>query len=340
MKKDLEIQGLSRDTAFVDAGRLIIEHRVTNLLRQEPGVRLGQDIEALHDMRVYSRRLREALKIFRPCFDKKKFRVLYKRARNITGALGEVRNLDVFIDYFEKFKKDEEDQRLLDAADNLIDWAGRQRQKRRKVMLADLVKLHTDTLYHDVIHMIADPRPVPPPPEPQEPEQATDATQPVPAEPAAPDCGTPLHVHANSLIIQRVQVVQDKWELVEQGEDNEIEALHALRIAFKKLRYAVEVLYAAFDRQKLDRLYVHVKKIQDCLGDMHDADVFHEPVCRRMKAAASKNRMQLAIGCSLIAVKLEKKREQCITDFHDAVKAYPITQMRADIEQALAAPVA
>ena len=51
-----------------------------------------------------------------------------------------------------------------------------------------------------------------------------------------------------------------------------IEQLHALRIEFKKLRYTVEFFSEVLGKETKD-LITDIKKLQDHLGDLNDADV-------------------------------------------------------------------
>ncbi|HTR82109.1 MAG TPA: CHAD domain-containing protein [Bacteroidota bacterium] len=64
----------------------------------ETGTVKGDDIEALHDMRVAARRLRAVLRIFRDCFSKKKFKKHDARLQSLIRSLGAVREHDVFIE--------------------------------------------------------------------------------------------------------------------------------------------------------------------------------------------------------------------------------------------------
>src|SRR5215218_5536324 len=75
----------------------ILRRHFAAMLAHEPGVRLGEDPEELHDMRVATRRLRAALKLYK--------KVLPRRAENyerdlrfFANALGEVRDLDMLLE--------------------------------------------------------------------------------------------------------------------------------------------------------------------------------------------------------------------------------------------------
>ena len=72
----------------------VLRRQLAVLRAKEPGTRLGEDPEELHDMRVATRRLRAALDLFAE--------VLPIRSRNfrgelgwLAGVLGAVRDLDV-----------------------------------------------------------------------------------------------------------------------------------------------------------------------------------------------------------------------------------------------------
>ena len=63
----------------------------------EPGAKTGE-VEAIHDMRVTTRRLRVALSNFAVCFPREAGRELKSRLEEIADALGRVRDLDVMLE--------------------------------------------------------------------------------------------------------------------------------------------------------------------------------------------------------------------------------------------------
>jgi triphosphatase len=67
------------------------------MLAHEPGVRLGEDPEELHDMRVATRRLRAALKLYAEALPKRAER-FEKDLHWAADALGDVRDLDVHLE--------------------------------------------------------------------------------------------------------------------------------------------------------------------------------------------------------------------------------------------------
>src|SRR5678815_2271392 len=96
----------SADIAFRDAARTVLMAGYRKMMDNAPGTHAGlkekhptpEGIEALHDMRVGSRRIRAALAVFGKVFPKEVFRNLDRQIGSITDALGAVRDLDVQLD--------------------------------------------------------------------------------------------------------------------------------------------------------------------------------------------------------------------------------------------------
>lgn len=95
---------LPADAAFKDAARKMLLTQFQQMMNNAPGTRAGDDIEALHDMRVASRRLRAALSVFAKIFSEDEFRRFDRQAADITDALGAVRDLDVQLDYLRNYR--------------------------------------------------------------------------------------------------------------------------------------------------------------------------------------------------------------------------------------------
>lgn len=90
----------STETASITLGTYahqIIGQQYAQILQQEKGVLADEDPEFLHQMRVGSRRLRTALRVFSPVVQLPKA-CQEKQVRSLTKALGMLRDLDVQIE--------------------------------------------------------------------------------------------------------------------------------------------------------------------------------------------------------------------------------------------------
>lgn len=88
---------VERTTSVGEVARAACERQLALMRAYEPGARVGLDTEHLHKMRVASRRLRTALKVFKGQLDPEHRAFLEPELRWIGRVLGEVRDLDVQI---------------------------------------------------------------------------------------------------------------------------------------------------------------------------------------------------------------------------------------------------
>ena len=92
---------IAPDATFLEAAHSSLRQQLDEMLSNLDGTRAGDDIEALHDMRVASRRLRAALSVFAAAFPPKPFGVTEKEVARVTDALGAVRDADVQIEFMQ-----------------------------------------------------------------------------------------------------------------------------------------------------------------------------------------------------------------------------------------------
>jgi hypothetical protein len=93
---------LDPEQPYREAMRELIGRRWGAVWKAVPVALAGEDIEGVHDVRVASRRLRAAMDVATECFPPRWYKPLHGTAKEITGALGEVRDRDVMIDYLER----------------------------------------------------------------------------------------------------------------------------------------------------------------------------------------------------------------------------------------------
>lgn len=83
---------------FAQAGQRMLRERFEAFLDWPDEVLKNEDVEAVHKMRVASRRLRATLDAFEPCCDPRAFRRVYRRVKKTADALGKARDTDVMIE--------------------------------------------------------------------------------------------------------------------------------------------------------------------------------------------------------------------------------------------------
>ncbi|MGI8968349.1 MAG: CHAD domain-containing protein [Chloroflexota bacterium] len=89
------VRDLHCDDEFRVAAGKIIWSRCHDMLSFWESAKRGKDADAIHDMRVASRRLRAALEVFRDAFPARRLKPLLDEVKALADALGAVRDLDV-----------------------------------------------------------------------------------------------------------------------------------------------------------------------------------------------------------------------------------------------------
>lgn len=87
--------------ALCDYASKVTTERLERMLSHVDGVRKGDEAAPIHQMRVWSRRSRAALEIFRVCFESRAFAEIERAVKSATDALGEARDLDVMAENLE-----------------------------------------------------------------------------------------------------------------------------------------------------------------------------------------------------------------------------------------------
>ena len=88
--------GIRKSDTMAEAAFKMLRFQFDRMLDHEAGTREGGDIEDLHDMRVATRRMRAALRVFGPYLDAGVMRPIDHGLRRTGRMLGAVRDLDVF----------------------------------------------------------------------------------------------------------------------------------------------------------------------------------------------------------------------------------------------------
>ena len=142
------------DATYVQAAHAALRHQLHELMDNLPGTRQGDDPEALHDMRVASRRLRAALSVFAAAFPPKPFKAVEKQVSAVTDALGAVRDADVLLEFMTQArdKAVEADRVGIDA---FLQHMRQQRDHDRVILVKSLDRLEQSTFQQE-FHALLD----------------------------------------------------------------------------------------------------------------------------------------------------------------------------------------
>jgi CHAD domain-containing protein len=243
---------LTPDDTMAQAARKTLALHFGRMTQHEAGVRQGGEIESVHDMRVATRRMRAALRVFSEFLEADRAGALARDLRRVGRLLGGVRDMDVFRDkaqrYLDSLREGERSAlepllaawqaHYLQARGELLAYLDGERYARLKAHMAEFL-------------------------------QEDDTTGPL-------SPGTEPRPHRLRQVVpvalyQGLATVRAYAEWL-TGPSVPLERYHQLRIASKGLRYTLEFFRDVLG-PKASTLVERVKGLQDHLGDLQDAVV-------------------------------------------------------------------
>jgi CHAD domain-containing protein len=241
------IPNLHGETPLTDAARRVLTVRLEvvrdclPLALHEP----DKDPEHVHQLRVGTRRAGAALDIFSCCLPDKAYKTARKHLRRIRRAAGEARDWDVFLLSLNEWERKPQTKHYRPALDFLIGYALAQRSAaQEKLESADTdYPFSFDRLQAETVAAVGRPH------EHHEWQTLADLARP--------------------MLSERLADLDEATtrDLEDYGN------LHQVRIAGKRLRYAMEVFGDCFVPAFRDELYPAVEQMQETLGNANDSHV-------------------------------------------------------------------
>ena len=230
----------------------VVRRQLAVLRAKEPGTRLGEDPEELHDMRVATRRLRAALSLFSGVLPVRA-QVFREELGWLARLLGAVRDLDVQLAGLTEMDEETAAWRAEVAGDDrdpladLSELLRSEREVARASLLGGLDSMRWERLAKGLTAMAQ-----------QGPARRSVATR------------TPAVIGIHDLVLERhAKVARAARKAKRSGV---VADFHRLRIRCKRLRYSLEFASEVYDGQTT-RYVRRLTAVQDELGLMQDAEV-------------------------------------------------------------------
>ena len=240
--------GVLRDDTLAEATRKVLRFHFARMLDRENGTRTGADVADVHGMRVATRRMRAAWRIFGDAFRANRTRRYRAPLRSIAGRLGAVRDLDVLIEAADAYRAGLPAREARHLGPLVDEWHAR-RDDARGLLIAELDSDGYRRFVDDFLDFVR-----------------TDGAGARAVGPIEPH-------HVRDTVASRIEAAFEKvraYESILRWAD--VETLHELRIAAKWLRYSLEFVREALGPET-GLLVERVVALQDHLGSLHDADV-------------------------------------------------------------------
>lgn len=251
---------------------VLLRQRLETLIEAMPAAQAG-DVRSVHQARVATRRLREALPVLRKSLDADALDRARQRVRRMTRALGPVRELDVSLQALDEFaNRGIASGRAIAKVRQSI---AQERLRRRRDMLTAITPGKVDRLRRELAAVGSGPEVG------GKPGAIRDAVQRV--ERRAGRLRAAIEAAGGLYLADR---------------------LHTVRIAAKKLRYAMEI-ERELKRSRVTARIRQLKTLQDLLGRMHDLHVLAEHT-RAVQASMAETDRRLTEDLDELIITIEE----------------------------------
>lgn len=234
-------------TDALEAAGTLLRGRLGQIFDLRDAVIRSDDIEDVHQMRVATRRLRSALRDLKPLVNKPALERLELHLKGLAGALGEARDDDVAINGLLSKRDHAGDDAVREGIDLLIDG----RRKRRAEVQQSIVRYISEPMLAELLASFNG----------------------VFLDPSA----RRISDHVRFDDFGRKSIKKTIAEFIDLSRalanPSDAAALHRLRIAAKRLRYALEFFGICW-RRRLRPFTKQIAEMQTFLGELHDADVW------------------------------------------------------------------
>ena len=237
--------------------RQLALRRLERFVSLEPKVVGGDEPDAIHDLRVASRRLQQVLDMLHPQPRPREIRRLPRRIRRCRRVLGEVRNYDVFLGRVARYlaRKRTTHRETWTAIEEYL------RSRRTGLFPKAIRKFNRQNLTGLYVRLR---------------EHLRGAGTAANGGPATTDAHSSPETLAGNFRPRLARSLEPVWTAFEaqvaESRDNPGPAtIHAVRLAAKRLRYLLEVVHEFRVRGCADQL-AWLRRLQRHLGDWHDLE--------------------------------------------------------------------
>lgn len=255
---------------------VLLKQRLTTLVDAMPAAQAG-DTRSVHQARVATRRLREALPVLGVSVSTRSLGRLRRQVRRMTRALGPVRELDVALAHLDELgSKKIVSSRALARVRQAV---AQERLKRRQDMLAAITPGKVEKLRQRLGQV-------------------------------GSHSETPLTAGALDEVEHQIgrRARRLSAAIARAGGLYLPDRLHAVRVAAKKLRYTLEI-ERELKRSRATARITQLKRLQDLLGEMHDFEILIDRT-RALQANIAGTDRRLALELDRLIRTLEEECRQ------------------------------
>ena len=272
--------------------RKLALRQLDRFMSLEPKVLRGDDPDAIHDLRVASRRLQQILDLLYPAPRPAEIRKLRRKIQRCRRTLGEVRNCDVQLQRVDRTLRSKRTARR-ESWEAVRHYLRQRRSENFQKAARKLGKVNLAVFYVQLREHLA---------------LSTGVSGFGRRSEPASELGPEQFYERVAEALERV------WHGIEtqiahSHRDSSAPVIHSVRIAAKRVRYLIEVI-REFNVPGAAQTLARLRALQQLLGDWHDLEVMEQMMIEMLaRPQFLQGHLQIAIGVARLILRLRLNKE-------------------------------
>jgi len=298
------VHGISPDDRITDVALRTLQSRLGTVLHylRLAAEKPGEDIEHVHQLRVWTRRATAALRLYEDLLPRRRLRCVKRQLKRVRRAANDARDCDVLLHRLKNKQADPGSKRWFESVHA-------ERTKAQRAIVAAYHRLSRERRFERRVDKLLG----------RLRFRAKDGSA------VVPRFFDWAHVHVRL-------AVKQFFAALPSDHTDEV-ALHQFRILGKELRYTMELLAGAFPESFRTQLYPTIEEIQDRLGEVNDLAT---AVARLRKKIKEVRRTKDVVCWQRLLLREQAQLDQTRQNFWEWCSARRSQELRERFETVLA----
>jgi len=302
--------------------RKLALRQLDRFMSLEPKVLRGDDPDAIHDLRVASRRLQQILDLLYPAPRPAEIRKLRRKIQRCRRTLGEVRNCDVQLQRVERTLASKRTARR-ESWEAVRHYLRQRRSENFAKAVRKLGKVNLAVFYVQLKEHL---------------------TPSLVVSSVIRRDERPIELGPEQFYERVGEALERVWrgietQVAQSHRDPSVAVIHGVRIAAKRVRYLIEVI-REFNVPGAARTLARLRVLQQLLGDWHDLEMMEQMMIGMLaRPPFLRDHLEIAIGVEKLILRLrlhkETHREKY---FRMTMDSEGYEQMKEWVAEVLASP--
>jgi CHAD domain-containing protein len=272
--------------------RKLALRQLDRFMSLEPKVLRGDDPDAIHDLRVASRRLQQILDLLYPAPRPGEIRKLRRKIQRCRRVLGEVRNCDVQLQRVERTLASKRTARR-EGWEAVHHYLHQRRSEHFEKAVRKLGKVNLAVFYVQLKEHL---------------------TPSLVVSSVVREDERPIELGAEQFYERVGAGLERVWrgmetQVAQSHRDPSAAVIHSVRIAAKRVRYLIEVI-REFNVPGAAKALTRLRTLQQLLGDWHDLEVMEQMMIEMLaRPQFLRNHMEIALSVERLILRLRLRKE-------------------------------